>query len=46
MEDERIQMQWVTVRELDKMIESNKIQDAKTMIGFLMWKRYGARLAK
>jgi ADP-ribose pyrophosphatase len=46
MEDERIQMQWVTARELDKMIESNKIQDAKTMIGFLMWKRYGARLAK
>lgn len=46
MEDERIQMQWVTARELDRMIETGKIHDAKTIIGFLAWKRYGARLVK
>ena len=27
-------------REIDEMIQSGKIIDAKTMIGFLRWKRY------
>lgn len=40
MEDERIEMRWFTARELDKAIESGKILDAKTQIGFLKWKRY------
>ena len=40
MEDERIETRWFTVRELDKAIESGKILDAKTQIGFLKWKRY------
>jgi ADP-ribose pyrophosphatase len=40
MEDERIQMKWVKARELDDMVESGKIMDAKTIVGFLSWKRY------
>jgi ADP-ribose pyrophosphatase len=39
MEDERIETQWFTKKELRKMIASNKILDAKTMIGFLHWAR-------
>jgi len=40
MEDERIETRWFTVAELDKLISSGKITDAKTMIGFLKWQRY------
>jgi ADP-ribose pyrophosphatase len=40
MEDERIETRWFTARELDKAIESGKILDGKTQIGFLKWKRY------
>ena len=40
MEDERIETRWYTVREIDKMMQSGKITDAKTMIGFLRWQRY------
>ena len=39
MEDERIETRWFTKKELRKLIESNKIIDAKTMIGFLYWAR-------
>jgi ADP-ribose pyrophosphatase len=42
MEDERISMEWFTAKDLDKLIESGKILDAKTQIGFLTWKRYHA----
>ena len=42
MEDERIETRWFTARELDKLIGAGKIHDAKTLIGFLMWKRYRA----
>ncbi len=42
MEDERIEMRWFTSREIDEWIRSEKILDAKTMIGFLKWKRYRA----
>lgn len=42
MEDERITMEWFTPKDLDKLIESGKIPDAKTLIGFLTWKRYHA----
>ena len=41
MEDERIEMKWVAAAELDRMIASGKIIDAKTIAGFLAWKRYG-----
>jgi ADP-ribose pyrophosphatase len=40
MEDERIQMKWVKAKELDAMVEKGDIMDAKTIVGFLAWKRY------
>ena len=40
MEDERIETRWFTAREIDELIRSGKILDAKTQIGFLKWKRY------
>ncbi len=40
MEDERIEIHWFAAREIDRMIASGKIIDAKTMIGFLRWQRY------
>jgi len=39
MEDERIVTRWFTKKELRRQIASNKIVDAKTMIGFLYWAR-------
>jgi ADP-ribose pyrophosphatase len=39
MEDERIEARWFTRREIADMINSGKIEDAKTMIGFLLWER-------
>jgi ADP-ribose pyrophosphatase len=36
MDDERIETHWFTRRELGQMIRGGKIEDAKTMIGFLM----------
>jgi ADP-ribose pyrophosphatase len=43
MEDERIQVQWFRPKELDAMIAAGKIQDAKTIVGFLTWQRYHRR---
>jgi ADP-ribose pyrophosphatase len=43
MEDERIDIEWFPARKLDELIGAGKIQDAKTMIGFLTWKRYASR---
>jgi ADP-ribose pyrophosphatase len=37
MEDERIETRWFTRKEVAGMIRAGKIQDAKTMVGFLMW---------
>jgi ADP-ribose pyrophosphatase len=42
MEDEQIRCRWFTSRELDALIRSGRIIDAKTMVGFLAWKRYAA----
>jgi ADP-ribose pyrophosphatase len=39
MEDERIETRWFTKKEILDLIASNKILDAKTMIGFLYWAR-------
>ncbi|MBV9507366.1 MAG: NUDIX hydrolase [Acidobacteriia bacterium] len=39
MDDERIETGWFKRKELGKMIEGGKIQDAKTMIGFMLWDR-------
>lgn len=40
MEDERIRCRWFTAGELDALIGSGKIIDAKTLIGCLAWERY------
>ena len=42
MEDERIQTRWFTTKEIDGLIRTGEVLDAKTQIGFLKWKRYGA----
>jgi ADP-ribose pyrophosphatase len=39
MDDERIEAKWFTKKELQELIRTNKIRDAKTMIGFLHWTR-------
>jgi ADP-ribose pyrophosphatase len=39
MEDERIETRWFTAQEIERDIESGKIVDAKTMIGYCAWKR-------
>ena len=39
MEDERIQVRWFTAKEIEAAIDSGKIVDAKTMIGYFNWKR-------
>jgi ADP-ribose pyrophosphatase len=38
MDDERIEARWFTRKELAEKIESGKIDDAKTLIGFLTWR--------
>ncbi len=38
MDDERIETRWFTRKELAGMIDRGKIEDAKTMLGFLLWK--------
>lgn len=40
MEDERIEMRWFTGEEMDELIAGGKMDDGKTMIGYLAWKRY------
>ena len=43
MDDERIETRWFTRKELDELIGGGKIEDAKTMVGFLTWQRYKAK---
>ena len=38
MDDERIETRWFSAKEVAKMIQTGKIEDAKTMIGFYRWK--------
>jgi ADP-ribose pyrophosphatase len=38
MEDERIETRWFKRKELARMIAAGEIEDAKTMVGFLMWR--------
>ena len=38
MDDERIEARWFTRKEVQERIASGKIDDAKTMLGFLMWR--------
>ena len=37
MEDERIETRWFPMREIAAMIESGRIQDAKTIGGYALW---------
>jgi len=37
MDDERIEARWFTAPEIRKMIAAGRIEDAKTMTGFLIW---------
>lgn len=38
MEDERIESRWFSMKEVGTMIEKGQIKDAKTMIGWALWK--------
>jgi ADP-ribose pyrophosphatase len=38
MDDERIETRWFKRKELKQMIREGEIEDAKTMIGFLVWR--------
>ncbi len=38
MDDERIETRWFTRKELADMIAGGKIEDAKTMLGYLLWR--------
>lgn len=40
MDDERIETRWFTSKEMDAMIQGGKLIDAKTMLGYLHWKRF------
>ena len=40
MEDERIEVRWFKKKELDKLIRNGEIEDGKTLIAFLLWRRY------
>lgn len=39
MDDERIETRWFTRHEIAAMIDSGKIADAKTIIGYTLWER-------
>jgi len=38
MDDERIEARWFPAREVERMIESGKLEDAKSIVGFYRWK--------
>ena len=40
MHDEKIETRWFAKNELDGLIGSGKIQDGKTLIGFMHWRCY------
>ena len=39
MDDERIECRWFRPSEIEAMIRSGKIEDGKTMIGFMAWRQ-------
>jgi ADP-ribose pyrophosphatase len=45
MDDERIEIRWFSAQEVGEWIRTGKIQDAKTMIGYFMWRDHQAQLA-
>ncbi len=46
MDDERIQMRWVSKAELGDLIGAGKILDAKTIIGYFLWREHKRRAKK
>ncbi len=40
MDDEKIECRWFTSAEIERMIQTGKIIDGKTMIGFLTRKQF------
>lgn len=46
MDDERIDTRWFTSKELDALIRDGKMDDGKTIIGYLTWKRFHAAKKK
>ncbi len=41
MDDERIECGWFTLKQMEEMIDRKLIQDAKTIIGWSLWKLRG-----
>jgi ADP-ribose pyrophosphatase len=41
MDDERIETRWFTKKELAERIRAGKVEDGKTLIGFLRWQSRG-----
>jgi ADP-ribose pyrophosphatase len=39
MDDERIETRWFTRKQMVEMIRDGKIEDAKTMLGFMTWRQ-------
>lgn len=42
MGDERIEARWFSSKEMDTLIREGKLEDGKTLIGYLTWKRFHA----
>jgi len=38
MEDERIETRWFAASEVERMIETGKLEDAKSIVGYYRWK--------
>ncbi|MGP8244216.1 MAG: NUDIX hydrolase [Bryobacteraceae bacterium] len=43
MQDERIETRWFAAAEVERMILTGKIEDAKTMVGYFTWKNANGR---
>lgn len=43
MDDEQIETRWFSARELGQLIDKGKIEDAKTIVGFLSWQKLSRR---
>ncbi|MBX9601909.1 MAG: NUDIX hydrolase [Bryobacteraceae bacterium] len=39
MDDEEIETRWFTVREMEAQLAAGRIQDAKTLVAYLLWRR-------
>ncbi len=46
MEDERIEARWFSMQEVERMVERGVIQDAKTIVGWSLWRLKAAKSRK